>query len=292
MELVQDYMMDDGLRHKLNALTQRTFGFDFEDWVTGGYFEGDYIPYSFLENGEIVSNVSANRMHFVQNGVRKDYIQIGTVMTDGVFRRRGLAAKLMEYVIGQYENRCDGIYLFGDLSALDFYRKTGFKEGAQYQYVLKEEFFGMPGTRNVFQPVNGQDRPGKRDYLDAVRRSAVNASLDQVNKFGLQMFYTSDLSNVYYAGDIDCFAVMEMDNDTLILQSVISRAQLPLKEVLLRIGQEYRHLILGFSPRTEDACLFSAARYDGGRDYRLFYRGKELQSIENEKLYFPLFSHA
>lgn len=34
----------------------------------------------------------------------------------------------------------------------------------------------------------------KQKYIDAVRRSAVNSSLEQVNKFGLQMFYTADLS--------------------------------------------------------------------------------------------------
>lgn len=49
MKLVCNYMKDEELRHKLNSLTRQTFYFDFENWVTGGYFEGDYIPYSFLE---------------------------------------------------------------------------------------------------------------------------------------------------------------------------------------------------------------------------------------------------
>ena len=44
MELVSDYMREDTMRHALNELTRKTFFFDFEDWVTGGYFEGDYIP--------------------------------------------------------------------------------------------------------------------------------------------------------------------------------------------------------------------------------------------------------
>ena len=48
MELVSDYMREDTMRHALNELTRKTFFFDFEDWVTGGYFEGDYIPYSFI----------------------------------------------------------------------------------------------------------------------------------------------------------------------------------------------------------------------------------------------------
>ena len=77
MEMICDYMKDDTLRHELNALTQKIFGFHFENWVTDGYFEGDYIPYSFEENEKIIANVSANKMSFMQNGVRKNYIQIG-----------------------------------------------------------------------------------------------------------------------------------------------------------------------------------------------------------------------
>ena len=77
MELICDYMRDETLRHALNELTVKTFGFDFEGWVTGGYFEGDYIPYSFIEDGKIIANVSANRMQFLQNGVMKNYIQLG-----------------------------------------------------------------------------------------------------------------------------------------------------------------------------------------------------------------------
>jgi len=32
--------------------------------------------------------------------------------------------------------------------------------------------------------------------------------------------------------------------------------------------------------------------YDGADDYRLFYMGEELESIEKERLYFPDLSHA
>ena len=65
MELISDYMTDDSLRKLLNELTRKTFGFDFDGWVKGGFFEGDYIPYSFVEDGKMLSNVSANRMHFL-----------------------------------------------------------------------------------------------------------------------------------------------------------------------------------------------------------------------------------
>ncbi len=81
MRLIKNYMQNPAARHKLNALTRATFGFDFEAWVCEGFFEGDYIPYSFEENGKIISNVSVNLMNFIQNGESRRYIQLGTVMT-------------------------------------------------------------------------------------------------------------------------------------------------------------------------------------------------------------------
>lgn len=292
MELIWDYIKDDSLRHKLNELTRKTFGFDFESWVTGGYWEGDYIPYSFLEEGKIIANVSANRMEFVQNGITREYIQIGTVMTHEAYRRRGLARKLMGHVMGQYENQCQGIYLFADLGALDFYRKLGFAEGLQYRYHLKPGAWERDESAAPFLPVDPSDAQMKDRYMDAVRKSGVNAAMEQLNKFGLQMFYTADLSNVYYSDDIDCFAVMEKEGDALLLQSIVCKRRLPVKDVLARIGGEHGRLLLGFAPCGEDAGLFDAEVFDGGSDYRLFYRGKALEEIKKEKLYFPQLSHA
>ena len=70
-------------------------------------------------------------------------------------------------------------------------------------------------------PVNTADEQMKQKYMDMVRRSAVNSSLEQLNKFGLQMFYSADMENVYYAKDMHCFIVAEMEENTLHLQSII-----------------------------------------------------------------------
>ena len=292
MELVSNYMRDDALRHALNDLTKKTFGFDFEDWVTGGYFEGDYIPYSFIEDGKIISNVSANRMTFLQNGVEKNYIQIGTVMTDEAYRRQGLAKKLMDHVVKQYKDSCDGFYLFANLDAVDFYDKCGFSKETEYRYSVKDEFCIGKSAGEIFMPVNTEDKQMKQKYMDMVRRSAVNSSLEQLNKFGLQMFYTADMENVYYAKDMDCFIVAEMEENTLLLQSILCENHVTLLDVLQRVRGEYHKCQLGFTPTLKDMDICVAEQYDGADDYRLFYLGKQLKRIEDEKLYFPELSHA
>ncbi len=290
MELISDYMRDEKARHMLNALTQKTFGFDFEGWVTNGYFEGDYIPYSLVENGVCISNVSANKMSFMQNGVIKNYIQLGTVMTDENYRKQGLAAKLMKHVIREYEGRCDGIYLFGDLSAAGFYRKMGFDIVNQYMYYVKEEFCNSQKAGESFRPVSEMGEDIKQKYKELVRHSYPHSAFEQTNKFGLQMFYTYGMDSVYYASDLDCYIVKEQEDDT-VLSSVLCRKRVGLAEVLKRIDVENR-LRLGFVPSAEDKELCDCALYDGADDYRLFYRGAELEAIERDRLYFPDLSHA
>ena len=299
MRLVKDYMNQDILRHELNELTEETFGFNFESWFRNGYFEGDYIPFSFEEKGKIISNISANRMHFVQNGEKRYYIQLGTVMTAKAYRKQGLARKLMEYVLDTYEGACDGIYLFGNLNALDFYRKMGFEESVQYQYSLRDDVRTDIQKKNAitedgrgFVKLDSADPKAKELYCKAVRNSVANGAFEQENKYSLQMFYTSNLKNVYYAEELNCFAVMEQDGETLELQSVICSEIVPLEKLIGEIYFDYKKLLLGFTPRKEDADLFDAAVFDGGDDYRLFFRGSRLESIKQEKLYFPTMSHA
>lgn len=292
MELVSDYMRDDTLRHALNELAKKTFWIDFEDWVTSGYFEGDYIPYSFMENGKIISNVSANRMTFLQNGVERNYIQIGTVMTDESYRRQGLAKKLIDHVVKKYKDNCDGFYLFANLEALEFYDQCGFSRVTEYRYEVKEEFCKRRSEGERFMPVNTADGKMKQKYMDMIRHSTVNSSMEQINKFGLQMFYTADMENVCYAKDMDCFIVAETEGDTLFLQSIICENQVALSDVLCRMSGEYHECRLGFTPTLKDIDMCIAEKYDGAEDYRLFYFGDQLKSIEEDKIYFPELSHA
>lgn len=132
----------------------------------------------------------------------------------------------------------------------------------------------------------------KQKYMNTVRRGAANSSLEQLNKFGLQMFYTADMENVYYSKDMDCFIVADIEDDTLLLQSLICENQVALSDVLCRIGGQYHKCRLGFTPAKNDMYMCTAEKYDGADDYRMFYLGEQLKSIGNEKLYFPELSHA
>ncbi len=299
MRFIKDYMNNTILRHKLNDLTQEVFGFNFEDWVQNGYYEGDYIPYSYEENDRLIANVSVNHMEFIQNGQKRYYIQLGTVMTKKEYRKQGYAKRLMEKVLEDYKENCDGIYLFGNLSAIEFYNKMGFLIGMQYRYTLKDDIRVMiqesakkHNTEDCFKQIDTSKQLQKNRYMEAVRYSVINTALEQKNKYALQMFYTAGMENVYYSSKLDCYIVMERQESILYLQSIICTKKIRLEEILSYIQEEYTNLILGFTPCMEDTSLCISKIYDGEDDYRLFFYGEKLKDIETEKLYFPELSHA
>ena len=76
-------------------------------------------------------------MELLNSGPRKRPHPLGTVMTDEAYRRQGLAKKLMDHVVNQYKDSCDGFYLFANLYAVDFYDKCGFSREMEYHYSVK-----------------------------------------------------------------------------------------------------------------------------------------------------------
>ena len=128
-------------------------------------------------------------------------------------------------------------------------------------------------------------------YLDLVRNSYPHSAFEQTNKYGLQMFYTAGFDNVFYCDALECFIVLEQENGVC-LQSVLCGKRIALKDVIRRIESEDCKIRLGFVPLDEDMVICESEIYDGADDYRLFYMGEELESIEKERLYFPDLSHA
>lgn len=284
MILIKDYMDNHVYRHELNVLTRDTFGFDFERWYSSGYCSKDYIPYAYEENGKIIANAAVYHMYFDVEGEKKHFIQITTVMTDKAYRNQGLGRRLIEEILNEYMDKVQEIYLFGNLKAVGFYEKLGFKRINETKYYLSNKV-----NSSDFSFIKSCDK-GK--YEDYVKKAAVNSGFSHLNKYGLHMFNTIGMEDVYYCEELDCFVVYEIEEDTCYLLSVICPRKIKLFEVIGAIKEEYSKLELGFTPVKEELKYFQSENYDGSDDYRLFYLGEGIKVIEENKLYFPICSHA
>ena len=80
------------IRESFFRLAQKVFGLSFREWYEAGFWSERYIPYTLAHNGRAAANVSVNRMQFSWQGRVRQYIQLGTVMTDPEYRGRGWRA--------------------------------------------------------------------------------------------------------------------------------------------------------------------------------------------------------
>lgn len=132
-QLIRQVRDDLPLRNSFMDLAKSTFDLSFQDWYKKGYWSNNYIPYCIVDHNQVVANVSVNLMDFSWRGQRRQYLQIGTVMTNEKYRYQGLSRKLIKTVLGDWKSKVDAIYLFANDSVLDFYPKFDFIEAKEYQ---------------------------------------------------------------------------------------------------------------------------------------------------------------
>ena len=278
---------DDRLRESFNALTRASFGFDFAAWYQVGGWTDAYCPHALVLDGQVVSNVSVNRMAFVRNGQTRRYLQLGTVMTDTAYRGQGLNRRLMEHILADYKDTVDGIYLFANDSVLAYYPKFGFKPLTETAYVMDTDPHGAAPYH--IQPVAADD-PGLAAAMAESPESDSNDGFRMVQNPGLFHFWLlAEYGDcVYRVPEIGGYVIARAENG--ILQIVQSFAEKPIDYTRLAAAFDGAGSVaLGYTPA--DPSGFGAAPYRE-EDTTLFVLGEPLQAIERERLRFPALSHA
>lgn len=287
-ELCVDYKNHDRIRAGFNELAGHVFGLDFEEWFQNGFWGQQYIPYSLLSKGQVVANVSVNQMEFSLNGVKKNYVQIGTVMADEVYRKRGLVRFLMEEVIRTYKDTTQGIYLFANDSVLDFYPKFGFRRGTEYHYMKTVQNQGCCTAVSV--RLEGKEDWGK--FVAFMKKSICNSSFEMVHNENLIMFYILGYrqENIYFIEDQEAYVIAEKaEDDNLLIHAVFSVRRVDMERLIQAFGSQISQVHLGFTPLDTSGFRCIEASHT---DTTLFFLGDGFEELEKNKMMFPVLSHA
>ena len=281
------YQDDEMTRKSFNRLAGQIFGLDFEKWYQNGYWKNNYIPYSIIEEEEVLANVSVSPMLFLENGKSKCYIQLGTVMTCKSCRNQGLIRKLIQEIQKDYEGKADGWFLFANESVLDFYPKFGFRRSDEFEYVKavtnEEDAFAI----SVPMKENS-------DYLklqQAMKESCPQSSFWLESKEELTMFYALDYmgKHIYFVPEQNAYVFASIKAGQLYLHQVFSPDRVNLDRIAAAFGKEVKSLVLGFSPIDKKGFL---CRKTVETDTVLHIKGSALNSIERECLRIPELAHA
>jgi hypothetical protein len=282
------YQKEDSFRSAFEQLSMKTYGLSFEPWYQSGYWREKYIPYTLFDGEKAVANSSVNIMDFKTFGEQKRYIQIGTVMTDIDYRNRGLNKFLLEKIIEYWNGKCHFIYLFANSTVLDFYPKFGFSRVKEYEYskpIVAKLINGDLEQLNMDMQVN-------RDKLyDYAKNSVAFSTLSMSENADLVLFYciTSLRDCVFYVKSLDVIAIAKFNNHQLQLMDVFAKHEVTLDAIIkVFYGQPINKVILGFTPK--DTAGFECKEICN--DDTLFVQSGKTQLFDENKVMFPLLSHA
>lgn len=286
IQVIKNYRQNDELRHSFNELAKKTFWIDFEDWYQNGYWTDRYNPYSIVMDGKVVANVSVNQTDFAMNGQVKRYIQLGTVMTDEQFRNKGLIRRIMEEIEIDYAGKVDGMYLFANNEVLSFYPKFGFRTAKQYEYVKEVQSDAEP----IFVQVPMKERRVWDMLEEKIKTGYVQSVFEMVDNSQLNMFYVSKYmqENVYYSEILDAYVIAEIEDDTIVINMVVSDKEQDMSSIAEGFGKDIRHVILGFTPKNGQGFEKREMNQD---DSTLHVKGM-WADFEEAELMFPLLAHA
>ena len=286
---VKDYRNNGKLRVKLDNLTDKTYGFNFKEWYEAGYWGEGYIPYSLLDGDKLVANVSVSIMKMNVLGEKKNYIQIGTVMTDNEYRNKGLSRYLIEKIISEYKEKSDCIYLSANDTVLSFYPKFGFERVKEYQYSISKVKEITNINNRKLNIDNEEDKKILEGILD---NSIINSKLYVEDNKNLIMFYCLGLLKecIYYIKEYNAVAICEYEEDVLNISDVFCDRSFDLDKVInVLMDSKTKKVNLGFIPINTNGYEKSMLSDDNDTLFIL----KDTENIFRDNyLMFPVLSHA
>ncbi|MDQ6598232.1 GNAT family N-acetyltransferase [Bacillus salipaludis] len=248
MEFIIGYRENAVLRNSFNELAMKTFGIEFEDWYQEGYWTDKYIPYSLVDHGKVIANVSVNLLELDIGGQRVPAIQIGTVMTDQEYRNCGYSRLLLEKVIEDYKH-IEVMYLFANDTVLDFYPKFGFAR-------MEETLFSLE-----IQPKSNTLPPKIRDLKFIYEAAAKRKPATQFGTAGteeLLIFYAMKVftEDIYYLEQEQALAICQQEGETLHLYDVISDRQIDLLHLISQLrNSETTKVVFHYTPEIAEVQM-------------------------------------
>ena len=120
------YWHDLAAREAFKQFILAIHGVDFDDWDSG-YWDDEYRPYSYFEDGRVVASMCIYTMPAIVNGEACRVAQVSGVGTLPQYRLQGLNRKLHEIALAEAMPNHRFAFLYADDEAIPFYLKCGFR---------------------------------------------------------------------------------------------------------------------------------------------------------------------
>lgn len=194
MEFRSRYWGDAPSKQAFLRFLKSIHGLDLTRWDASGHFDTDYTPFSFFQDGEIISSVCLYLLEAQFLGKRTKVAQISGVGTDPSYRGQGLNRELTQRALDWAKGNYDCLFLFSDEGARGFYQKMGFEERQDYFFSSKVEPGSGPSKRRDLDLRSPRDVEWLLDLAERREPASNEFSSLQTKLLMFHLLYDSSLT--------------------------------------------------------------------------------------------------
>ncbi len=210
-------------------------GAKFLEWWERGFWGDNYRPFSILESGKIISNVTAALMDVIINGKKFKAVQIGAVGTVPEFRNQGLSRMLVEYVLKQYELETDMFFLFANENVREFYPKFGFRPITEKRFLLNSD---VPLRNYSARKLNLQNFDDYRLLQDLINQRKNITEIFGAEDYGsitMWHIFNNYKDSLYYLSEEDALIIKKEKKNEMHIRDIIYRKPFDIVPALSKV---------------------------------------------------------
>lgn len=282
MQYHTQYWKDKARLSAFKTLLYDIHQLDFTLLIESGFWDDNYVPFTFFNDGKAISNVCIYSIPCIVNGEQKQLAQVSGVGTLPEYRKQGLNRKLTKRAIDWAKDQHDFFFLFADDEAVEYYNNGGFTPIKQY--LIRQKLEENQLVKTTSPPLEKLGLEQLDFIAEAVKNRSPVSNIFATMSLKLTMFhvlYTLP-DHLYYIKALDTIIAMEQKKDCLAIYDIIAQ-KMPSLDTLLPFifNQAITEIEFHFYPDKLGLSNFNYVELEG---YNPFLKGSP--SIK-EPLVFP-----
>ncbi|PFZ11427.1 GNAT family N-acetyltransferase [Bacillus pseudomycoides] len=249
--LSENFFVEESKKERLFQLFEEVFRIPIQtlqNFEANGFGDTTYKPFSYLQEGQVIANVSMFSLPMFVNGERIYAAGIQSVMTHPEYRRKGLMKQLLCKVLQEIDTKYECAILFTEKPEL--YEPFGFRVVQEYLMTLSYENT-LPRSSSL-RKLNFYDEKDmeliKEIIENAQQLSMEFSTLNYQSSFYFNMYDAKWNEKLYYSKKLDALIVFEVKNQVLKLFGIFAQIFPILDDICAEISEPFTEIDFYFYP--------------------------------------------
>ncbi|WP_243522033.1 GNAT family N-acetyltransferase [Bacillus pseudomycoides] len=219
-----------------------------QNFESNGFLDTTYKPFSYLQEGQVIANISMFALPMLVNGEQVHAVGIQSVMTHPKYRRKGLMKQLFSKVLQEIDTKYECAILFTEKPEL--YEPFGFR--VVQEHLMTSSCDNEQPRSSSLWKLNFYDEKDMQLIKEIVENSQPISmefsTLNYQSSFYFNMYDAKWNEKLYYSEKLDALIVYELKDRVLHLFGVFAQIMPILDEICAEIAEPFNEVEFYFYP--------------------------------------------